>query len=65
MLSFRTITPKCKFYGIAVAIGFAVAEVGVAKYIVTIFFIRAGDQLFRESFNGVDVSFNLFVVEFF
>ena len=27
--------PKCKSYGIAVAIGFAVAEVGVLSYIVT------------------------------
>lgn len=31
--------PKCKSYCIAVAIDFAVAEVGVAKYIVTIIII--------------------------
>ena len=33
--AFQLITSECKSYCIAVAIGFAVAEVGVAKYIVT------------------------------
>lgn len=32
---FQTVTSGYKPYGIAVAIGFAVAKVGVAKYIVT------------------------------